>query len=144
MYCSHPNSSEHTLSHSQSQCPRQPRYMEMVLSCTVLRIDLSFVSKNLWFSPLSWSNTLRSEESQRLKINWVDPALEEEEVNPGKKVICGTQNWETSRPLPGGRVLSNLSPRRPPAEETRKFHCPLTVFILSVIYKSTPLPEETT
>ena len=66
--------------------------MEMVLSCTVLRIDLSFVSKNLWFSPLSWSNTLRSEESQRLKINWVDAALEEEEVNPGKKVICGTRN----------------------------------------------------
>ena len=45
---------------------------------------LPFVPKNLRFSPLPWSQTLGPEEPQRLKVNGVDAALEEEEVNPGK------------------------------------------------------------
>ena len=46
---------------------------------------LSLVSKNLWFSPFSRSQTLRPEEPQRLKVDGVDAALEEEKVNPGNK-----------------------------------------------------------
>ena len=45
---------------------------------------LPFVPENLRFSPLPWSQTLGPEEPQRLKVNGVDAALEEEEVNPGK------------------------------------------------------------
>ena len=83
---------------------------------------------------------------QRLKVNGVDAALEEEEVNPGKggwwhcpinelwiyretAMQSSLRNWETSRPLPEGRALSNLSPGRLPAQETRKSRCPLNLFI---------------
>ena len=92
--------------------------MEMVLSCTVLRIDLSFVSKNLWFSPFSWPQTLRPEESQRLKVDGVDSTLEEEEVHPdhlidrhadidgeyGKTESDVRIRTEKTRPTPYSRV----------------------------------------
>ena len=134
--------------------------MDMVLSChihivVVRRSGLtlayfSFVPKHFRFSPLSWSQTLGPEEPQRLKVNGVDAALEEEEVNPGKgglwhcpinelwiyretSMQSGLRHWwETSRPLPEGRALSNLSPGRLPAQETRKSRCPLNLFILRV------------
>ena len=110
----------------------------------------SFVPKNLWFSPLPWSQTFGPEEPQRLKVNGVDAALEEEEVNPGKggwwhcpindlwiyietAMQSSLWHWETSRPLPEGRALSSLSPGRLPAQETRKSHYPLNGFILRVI-----------
>ena len=58
--------------------------MGILAKCILTVAYLSFVPKNLRFSPLPWSQTLGPEEPQRLKVNGVDAALEEEEVNPGK------------------------------------------------------------
>ena len=74
----------------------------MVLSChihivVVRRSGLTlayfpFVPENLRFSPFPWSQTFGPEEPQRLKVNGVDAALEEEEVNPGERWLVALKN----------------------------------------------------
>ena len=156
------------------------KYMEMVLSCTVLRNDNSLwhgyglvmlytycsctqvridssllllcAQKSLvqstplvldartWRAPEAQSQWgWRRPRRRRSKPwkRWLVALPYQQIVDRETAMQSSLRHWETSRPLPEGRALSSLSPGRLPAQETRKFHCPLNLFILRT--KSNPM-----